>query len=475
MSSTKSEVQVAGCKIGGDQDVCKTIAIVGGGFSGTMVAVQLLRHATKPVHIKLIERSTTVGRGVAYATHYASHVLNVPAGSMGAFPDDPGHFLSKTLEEGRLKGIDGESFVPRKIYGQYIERVLSEALCDAHPDVTFDRIAEDAIGIDVTSDEWAHIKFDDGRGLIADKVVLAIGNLPPADPPIPDTAFYHSHRYFSRAWSDTALRWLFPDQPVLLLGSGLTCVDVITALREQGHKGLIHVVSRRGLLPHVHRPAATIEPFLKGPDAQKGVRWLVYRIRQEATEAMAQGQDWRAVFDSLRPVTRDLWTNLSIDEKRRFLRHMRPFWETHRHRCAPAAFHTVADMLRTGQVVLHAGQVSRYVETRDGVEVEIARRMKAGSAHLNVSRVINCTGPLSDYRKLQQPLMRDLMVQGAITPDELNQGLAVTPTGSLIDADGKAGGLLYTLGPPAKGTFWECTAVPEIRAQALELAKLLLG
>ena len=473
MSKVNSAHSTAACKIGAPVE-CDTIAILGGGFSGTMLAVQLLRLAKKPLHIKLIERSSGVGRGVAYGTHCAGHVLNVPAKSMSAIPDDPDHFLRKCTERQRFSGIEPDSFVPRKIYGQYVEHVLSEALCEAHPEVTFDRIAEEAIGIDVTSDDWAHIKFGSGRGLIADKVVLAIGNLPPANPPIADSGFYQSHRYFARAWSESSLRWLFGDEPVLLVGSGLTCVDTIIALREQGHRGIIHVVSRRGLMPHVHRPSAPCEPFLRAEDASKGLQWLVRRVRQEADAAMADGRDWRGVLDSIRPITRDIWVSLSLDDKKRFVRHVRPYWEAHRHRCAPGPFYTVSDMMSAGQVVLHAGRVSKYTETRHGVEVEIARRMKAGTAHITVSRVVNCTGPLSDYRQLQEPLVRDLMLQGAIKPDDLNQGLAVTPHGSLIDTKGRPSRLLSTLGPPTKGTFWETTAVAEIRVQARDLAKRLL-
>jgi uncharacterized NAD(P)/FAD-binding protein YdhS len=227
-------------------------------------------------------------------------------------------------------------------------------------------------------------------------------------------------------------------------------------------------------MPYTHRPTPAVDPFLTGEDARKGLIWLMRRVRQEVATAMEEGRNWRSVIDSIRPVTRLIWVNLSIEDKGRFLRHVRPYWEAHRHRCAPAAFRTVSDMLQSGQLVLHAGRVTRYVENRDRVEAEIDRRMKAGTARISASRVINCTGPLSDYRKLQHPLMRDLMTQRAITPDALNQGLAVAANGSLIDADGKPSRLLFTLGPPTKGTFWETTAVQEIRVQAAELAKRLL-
>jgi uncharacterized NAD(P)/FAD-binding protein YdhS len=462
------------CRIGTVKSSA-TIAIIGGGFSGTMLAVHLLRGATKPLHIKMVETSPGLGRGVAFGTHFASHVLNVPASKMSAFPDDPDHFVRKAREDGRASAIDPDSFISRKIYGQYVEHNLFEALCAAHPNVTFDRIAEEAIGIDLGSDEWAHIKFNSGCGLVADKVVLAIGNLHPADPPIADSSFYHSHRYFSRAWSDSSLRWLFPDEPILLLGAGLTCIDVICALYEQGHKGVIHVVSRRGLLPHVHKACEPAEPFLTGDDAKEGINWLFRRVRHEAEVAIAQGRDWRSVIDSIRPVTQGLWRNLRLTDKRRFIRHARPYWEAHRHRCAPAPHKLVAELIGSGQVVLHAGRVRRYIESRHCVGVEIDRRIKAETDKISVNRVINCTGPLSDYRKLQQPLMKDLMVQGAIRPDDVHQGLAVTEQGRLIDADGIPSRLLYTLGPPTKGTFWESTAVPEIRQQAFDLAQYLLS
>ncbi len=452
---------------------CTTIAIIGAGFSGTLVAAHLLKNATFPIEIKLIERKSAMGKGVAYGTKYDSHLLNVPAGKMSAFPDDPEHFLRWIKTRPDLAEIVKlDTFVPRKIYGDYIQTVLKEAEGTSQYG-RLERIKNEAIAIQADRDRVI-VCLSTGEKFPAHKIVLALGNFPPSDPPIADRSFYTSLRYISYPWSPHALTDIEPNDAVLLIGSGLTMLDLAVALTEQGHQGEIHVVSRHGLLPHPHKFTNPYPAFLSSETAPKTIRSLFRVVRREVKNAIAQGEDWRAVLDSLRPITQQLWQQLPLDEQRRFLRHVRIYWEVHRHRVSPGVAEKVTTMLNSGQMRVHAGRIQAYEEDADGVNVAIRKRHATDTEVVRVGRVINCTGTECDYRKFQHPLIQNLRSQGLIRSDALAIGLDVAPNGALLDVDGVVSQILYTLGPPRQGRLWETTAVPEIRVQAATLAKELM-
>ncbi|HLO48078.1 MAG TPA: FAD/NAD(P)-binding protein, partial [Kamptonema sp.] len=264
------------------------IAIIGGGFSGVMVAVHLLKLAQNPLEIKLIERQPLMGRGRAYSGDSASYLLNVPAGKMSAFADRPDHFLNWLKTQPQLThnlagGVKAETFIPRHIYGKYIEAILETAAI-ASQCGHLERICDEAISIRPDT-EGATIYLSSDRTLQAQKVVLALGNFLPSDPPVADPSFYNSPRYIRDARSDAALAELSPDDSILLVGSGLTAVDIAIALRDSNHKGKIHAVSRRGLLSQAHKLAPPASVFLSPDTAPKNIRSLLKLIRQEVRAA----------------------------------------------------------------------------------------------------------------------------------------------------------------------------------------------
>jgi uncharacterized NAD(P)/FAD-binding protein YdhS len=446
------------------------IAIIGGGFSGAMVATHLLRRSTDLLTITLIESRPHLGRGIAYSTDLECHLLNVPAGRMSAFPDDPQHF-TRWLPSWDADGVG--YFVPRNLYGTYIQAVLEMAITQAPAHVRLERICSDAVAL-LPEGSGATVHLRNGQTIPADRVVLALGNLPPSDPEVADRSFYQSQRYISHPWASAVLDHLEPTAPVLLIGSGLTMVDLVLALKAQDHQGIIHVISRHGWLPQSHRGCATYPKFLTATETPATVRVLLRRIRQEAGRAAVAGYDWRAVIDALRPETQALWQALSLAERRRFLRHVRSYWDVHRHRAAPKAAASIEQLRQSEQLHFHAGRICAYQEQDDGVWVTYRPRQGHTLASLQVSRVINCTGPDGDYRKLQQPLILNLLASGLIRPDPLCLGLDTDAEGRLLNARGGASSFLYTLGPPCKGRLWETTAVPEIRGQAEALARRLL-
>jgi uncharacterized NAD(P)/FAD-binding protein YdhS len=443
-----------------------TIAIIGGGFTGATLAAQLLRDGTASV--VLIERGARVGRGVAYGTQCMGHLLNVPAGNMSAYADDAEHFL-RWARQHRDPATTALDFVPRKVYGQYIDWLLRQEL-ERHPE-RFKHIQDEAVAV-AWVDGTAEIGLRSGQRVSADKVVLALGNFPPGDPRLPGKAA-GSRRFVADPWAPGGLDEVAHDTSVLLLGTGLTSVDVAIALWSRDFVGTIHMFSRRGLLPQNHK--ATVPwPSYWNEKSPRTVRGLLRLMRTEIESAEERGSGWRAVVDSLRPVTTAVWRSLPRQERRRFLRHARPYWEVHRHRVAPEIGKVLASQMEKGQLCIHAGRISAYAEDNQGISVTYHDRKSKEAVQLRVEHLINCTGPEVDCRRMVNPLLTNLIDQKMARPDPLFLGLDTTEDGALINSQGEASDFLYTLGPSRKGSLWETIAVPELRVQVSELSKVLL-
>lgn len=458
------------------------IAIIGGGFCGVLVAVHLLRKAHIPLTIRLIESRPFLGRGIAYGTEILGHLLNVPAGKMSAFPDEPEHFLRWLEKQEDLlalwedNSLNPGSFVPRKFYGMYGEFLLKEAIKNSPSGVTFEWIKDEAIGIQ-SQGNCGVITLKKEGNISAQKIVLALGNFPPSNPPTVDPTFYEDHQhYIGYPWSSNVFHGIQPDDNILLIGSGLTMIDLAISLQDQAHQGKIYVVSRHGLLPHSHQLTQVYPPLSLINSEPLTVLNLLRQIRQEIEKAASQGINWRSVIDGIRPETQTLWKGLSLPEKRRFLRHLRPYWEVHRHRAASQITAIIQELLERQQLEIYAGRVVRYQfdQTGEGIDVFIKKRQDDQFMSLRVNRVINCTGSECNYRLFKTPLIVQLLEQGLIEPDELNLGLKVSENGALIDSQGMISSILYTLGSSQKGTLWETTAIPEIRQQAVRLSQQLL-
>jgi uncharacterized NAD(P)/FAD-binding protein YdhS len=454
-----------------------TIAIVGGGVSGSLTAIQLLRLATDSLDIHLIERSGVFGRGVAYSTEEYSSLLNVPAGKMSAFPDDPKHFLrwlqARDFHDERGQAATETSFVPRNIYGRYICETLNATECEASPGVRLIRHIDVVVDIEVQADK-ALLYLQSGEQIRACKVVLALGNFPPRDLACFDLAVRYSPRYIKNAWSAQAFEYILPDDKVLIVGTGLTMVDVVLRLHAHGHRGSIFAVSKHGLLPQSHRLTSVTIPTLNITDLPKTARELMRYVRQQINMATITEQiDWRVIFDSLRPLISALWQRLSLNEKRRLLRHVQPYWDIHRHRMPPEAAAIIDQLRESRQLVINIGCFKHFVLNDQGIHAEI----EIGEHNqflLDVQYVINCTGPNTHYATLNDPLLNNLFKRGLAQPDCLQLGLEVENNGALRDCSGHSSIVLYTIGSALKGALWETTAVPEIRQQAVIFGELLL-
>jgi uncharacterized NAD(P)/FAD-binding protein YdhS len=444
-----------------------TVAIVGGGFTGAMLAVQLLRRARAGDRAVLIERKPVLGQGVAYATQIGGHLLNVRAKNMSAYPDVPDHF-AKWAQKNFSVHVKPDDFLPRALYGKYIFSQFHGAI-QAHPD-KIRCIQDDCVSLERLGGV-AKLGLGSGRTVTAGKVILALGHFPPCDLFLPGKTS-DSSRFVSNPWSQNSCSDLKSDDSVLLIGSGLTSVDAVIELRARGFEGTIHILSRRGLLPKSHKTVAPLPSFWSS-NHPRTVRELLRLIRLQIKAAEARGSDWRAVIDSLRPSTQETWRSLPRNEQRRFLRHLRTYWDVHRHRIAEQIAEGLAGQLQEGKIRMHAGRVTEYREDGAGVDIAYRSRQRRETMSLRVAKVFNCTGPDNDYRRVGSPLLSDLMGKKFARPDELSLGLDVSDDGALLDAEGTPSDFLYAVGPLRKGNLWETIAVPEIRNQVSDLAKLL--
>jgi len=455
----------------------RTVVIIGAGFCGAVTAAQLLRKAAEPIEVILLNRSGLMARGLAYGTRTDEHVLNVPAGRMSAYPDDDESFLryAQSLDP----EVSANSFVSRRIFGDYLEWLTREAVRAAPAGSIYRPMVGDVERIQPLA-AGARVHLASKKVLEADRVVLALGNFAPGDPRVDDASenFYSSPRYVRDPWRADALWVVKPDEPVFLIGTGLTMLDTLLSLRARGHRAPIHALSRRGLMPQPHRELEIRPVYTTGlPKRLPGtpnVRDYLRGLRHELELASTEDVDWRDIIGGLRGATPNLWQVLSTRERRRFMRHLRTFWETHRHRCAPALGRLLAAERAEGNLLIHAGRVLGYDETADGVDVIWRPRGKLQQQRLSAGYVINCTGPESDTRSCAEPLIAHLREAGLIKPDELGLGLIVDGEYRLVDRQGYPSSVMHYVGPFLRAQHWEATAVPELRRHVAQLADVVL-
>jgi uncharacterized NAD(P)/FAD-binding protein YdhS len=424
------------------------VAIVGGGFSGTIIAAQLARRGIASV---LIDGSGRMGRGVAYSTTEPAHLLNVPAEAMSAWSDDPEHFVRRVETDGG----DRRAYAQRRLFGRYLGEIVDEAVASGRTESIF----ATAVGAKRRNGCWT-IALDDGSAVEAQALVLAVGNQEPASL----SAFAHiGDRFVSDPWGSTARKAVEDlaanGEPTLLIGTGLTMVDLVLSLDAAGHRGTIIALSRRGLVPHSHADYA--EAPVDAQEVPSGdLRALFRWLRRRSAEV-----GWRAAVDSLRPHTQALWQSLDDEEQRRFLRHARAWWDVRRSRIAPEVASTIARLIGEGRLEIIAGRAISVRDPGEALEVDIRRRGAPSAQTMRFACAFNCTGPLHAIACTRNPLLRSLMDAGHVRPDGL--GIAVQ-----VDERSRAavGEHIWALGPLTRGCYWEIIAVPDIREQAAAVA-----
>lgn len=453
----------------------RTIVIVGAGFSGTLVATNLLRSQHwATTRIVLIERSNSVARGKAYADREHPYLLNVPAGRMSADANAPLDFL--TFAQSRYPEATAEDFLPRALYGQYLEATLADAEVSAPPHVQFERLRGEVCAVEKIGDGSTYrLCLADSTTLTADDVVLALGNPAPAD--LPGTEELTQPRYVSDPWAQPLN--FAPGETVLLIGTGLTMVDVATAAAASSNEqAVVHSISRHGLIP----PSQTqfSNAGCKGDSAailraaSFSALSLMRSVRKLVRETEQGGGDWREAVTFIRSIAPALWQRLPAREKRRMLRHVRPYWDVHRHRLPSETLAKLNHLRQKQKLHVHAGRLLSFEPVGNQIRVTWRDRGTNDTPQsMVVDRVVNCTGPNYNIRRLRDPLFNSLLEQGLVACDPLNLGLRTGPYGALIDRQGRTSNNLFYVGPMLRADHWEATAAHELRGHAERLASYL--
>jgi uncharacterized NAD(P)/FAD-binding protein YdhS len=436
------------------------VAIAGGGASGLLAAHALIAGGAA---VTVFEPREQLGIGVAYATTCPQHFLNAPAANMSGVHGDPAHFVRWL--DARGNDATPSRFAPRELYGRYLRSIAAGVAHSGGERFRHRRTA--IVDLDVTG-SGVSLTGADGTTVDADACIVAVGNPEPAPWPRLGSAA-NSPRYYRSAWADGATAPERADETVVILGTGLTAIDAVLGLRHNGHRGDVVMVSRRGLLPQEHRLFDS--PPAAAPDALR-MRDLLGALRHEARNPSSE-RGWRGAIDALRVQTNARWRSWDIDDQRRFVRHVLPYWNVHRHRVAPEAATLVGDLMAAGSLRMIAGRTAEIRATGDALHVPIRLRGSAETTVIAAGRVINCSGPQIDYTQLSNPLIRSFLRRGLLTPHPLQVGTNVADDGALVGSDGRPSDRLYAIGPVRFGTLIETTAIPEIREQAHDIARLL--
>lgn len=458
------------------------VVIVGGGFSGLQTAAQLVRQASREqraLDVVIIEKRGVLGEGVAYSTQDDSHLLNVAAERMSAWPEEPQDFW--IWANSRYGPVPPGAFLPRRWYGEYLREGLRKAVAECHPGVQLTVVKDEVRGFTrTTGGDWL-VHLARAGTQKADVVVLAVGHRPPDDPLL-DLWQGSRQRYLVDPWRPLSLGVVNPADSVLILGSGLTAVDTVLSLYSPQRTGSVTLLSRRGLLPQVHAvppaPPVDLEAWISQQIhavPRISLATLSRRLRRLTKAHQEQGGDWRSIVDGLRPHLSRIWNSFDSQQRQDFLRRLRPFWEVHRHRMAPEIAQKFIQAQSRGWLRQRVGRVSRVNVVNDEIQVEWRGTDRAPTTPMTVEWVINCTGPGPSNTAVSNPAIGSLLRAGWVRPDPLALGLDIDETGRVFTRSNERLDNLLVLGTLRKPQLWESTAVPELRHQAAGIARYILA
>lgn len=451
------------------------VAIVGGGFSGVMTAVNLARLSHRELRVTLINTLRPTGRGVAYGTRRIEHLLNVAARNMSALPDKPDHFVQWLRTRSEFDAVPDyelrERFIPRMIYGDYLRSLMQHHLQAAGDQSPVRAELLDGEIEDAEPDgKQLVLRFGDGRQMPVDRVVLATGNEAPAD--LPGSEALRNHpAWVGNPWAAWEQSLPPPGGTIVLLGTGLTTVDALISLRALGWQGRVHAVSRHGWLPHSHFRGIEYDAFPPtGVDlASLGLDRLVKLMEEHCAHLRDKGANPAIIVDKMRAHTQRIWSRFSLEERKVFARRHAAKWNINRHRIAPEIYSQLTTAQLTGFLKVHAAGIQRVEPSGKALRV-----LLDDGGSLEGDLVINATGPHTDFRRTRSVFLQNLMRRGLIAPDEMGMGVRVMEDHVVVDAGGSRSGWLLALGPLLRGTLWETIAVPELRGQARRVAESLL-
>jgi len=445
------------------------IVVIGAGFCGTMIACELARLSTPhELAIALVDDRAQFARGVAYQCNDEGWLLNAHAAQLGAVngrPDDFSRFCQSM-------GIDtADCYVPRALYGAYLEDLLDRTASSTLPHRLY-RVYDRAVAIERAAG-GAVVTLENGKAIQADHVILATGPASPSKQAMPQLQAL-GDRYLPNPWHVQQLYDASPGSTFGILGTGLTALDVVTSLQRRVPHAKFRLLSRRGLMPRPHASG------LKRPPSPELIQTLQAQVRGDVRQCLAAlrrvaawhqdcGGDWRAVIDALRPLVPKIWAGWPHQDKIRFMTHVAPYWETHRHRCPTNTAEMIERLQGEGRLHAEAGRLRKVHVGSAELQLEVQFRHAEHSTRLPVHYLVNCTGPTGG--ESESSLIARLRQSGLASTDAF--GLRIDDAYHLIGHDGTAFEALSYVGPLLKGKYWEATAIPELREHVVKLTASL--
>ncbi|RDC69033.1 hypothetical protein DLJ49_18825 [Rhodovulum sp. 12E13] len=459
------------------------VLIAGGGFAGAALAVHLLRQARAPLAITVVEPRERLGAGLAYGTADPEHRINVPSDNMTVLAEAPRAFTDWLERTGRRQadpeGEDtsategrGRHYSRRADFGVFMADLVAEAAAQAPRGCRLEHVRDRVAGMRPAGD-GAIVTLESGRALPADRAVLVTSHDRPVLPVAPAPGFLRHPGYHGDPWDTARLAGIPPDARVVVLGTGLTMVDVVTGLLARGHRGPIFALSRRGLLPRGHGafgPVTAVPPESFPPTARAGLRLA----REMVAREHAADRDWHLAVEGLRRSAEAIWQRWPVAEQARALHRLRSAWDVHRFRIAPQLAARLDAACRNGRLRIRAAALGGFSTAGEALEVDLRPRGAAPET-LAADAVVNCMGPCADITRRDDPLLQGLFAAGLARPDPHRLGLDVDAAFRLRDRAGRPQHALRAVGPLTRGVFWEVVGVPELSAHCARLSEALLS
>lgn len=496
------------------QPVSSRLAIVGGGSVAVSFLYQFLAEwpEGRALEVVIFEPRREVGPGSAYQADLASNLLNIPVNRMSAVATEPDSFMDwlRTRDPAWLRAhgvqaVEPAAFLPRPVFGCYLRDLYERALaCARRKGVAVRRIAQAAVGVWPLASGQAAVLGDGGERVMASRVVLCNGNLPSVAfaelAPLPG--------YFNSPYpvADLCGR-IGRDDAVCIVGTSLSAIDAIAALRAQGHRGALHCVSRNGRLPAVRSPhnikVSLPELPEPEPDGRVTLDGLLDSLRRalraaggsedhedilglpgpagpaldaEIARSQAGARPWQSVAAATNDRIEYIWHALDDAERRRFHRDWRTLWMARRATFPMRNALTLQQALHEGQLHVHGGfRSARYDAAGGAFVVETGD----GQPALAAPWLVNATSFSMDVQASADPLVRQLCAQGQARPHALGGFDLDFATGCLLDRDGRPVPQVSVLGSLAAGTYFWTTSM-EVNArlahgQAVRLARECAG
>ena len=454
-----------------------SVAIIGGGFAGALLALKLLDRTEVPLAITIIERREELGRGVAYSTPDPVHLVNGPAEIFSLYPEDPGHLSRWLIENGPANGWRppaevGSSSPPRYLYGTYVRDELARAVAGARLGSTLRHVRSSASAL-LATPHRIRITTADGTAVEADEAVLALGVFQPRLSAVEACLAGHP-RFAANPWDTRACDRLTGCDEILLIGSSLSMVDAVASMEARGYRGRYRVISRRGQFVEGRRTVDAARDFLADGPLPATARELLSRVKAERRAISAAGADWQGLPLAIRPHILSLWQGASDRERLRFARHLRAFWDVTAHRSAPESHAIIERVISEGRLKYSRTRILGFAV--EGSNIIAKLRTGTGIETFPFDGVIDCRGhQLHDWRRVADPFVKNLLASGEVRPHSTGYGIDATPEGDLLNEDGRVHRNLSAIGHPLRGVAWESSSITEQRAQAIALADRILA